>query len=137
MFAVIRTGGKQYRVTENTRIQVERLPGNPGDAVELNDVLMVGGSDGAPMIGTPVIDGAAVFAEVIEQKRGPKVIVFKKRRRKNYRRLRGHRQDLTVLRITGISADGERPPAKAPPVAEPPVAAPPATDETTDAATEE
>jgi large subunit ribosomal protein L21 len=137
MFAVIRTGGKQYRVTENARIQVERLPGNPGDAVELNDVLMLGGDGGASVVGTPLVGGAAVFAQVIEQKRGPKLLVFKKRRRKNFRRLRGHRQDLTVLRITGISADGTPPAALATAVADAPSLPAPPAEAAADAATEE
>lgn len=111
MFAVIRTGGKQYRVSENARIEVERLPGNPGDAVTLDQVLMVGGQGAVPVVGAPLVEKAAVFAEVVEQTRGDKVLIFKKKRRKNHRRLRGHRQDLTVLKITGISTSGERPAA--------------------------
>jgi large subunit ribosomal protein L21 len=103
MFAVIRTGGKQYKVAENDLISVEKLPGEPGAAVELSDVLMVG--DGAAArTGTPTLAGASVAATVVEQKKGPKIIVFKKRRRHNYRRKNGHRQELTVLRITGITA---------------------------------
>ena len=114
MFAVIRTGGKQYRVSENARIEVERLAGSPGDTVTFDDVLMVGGSGGeAPMIGETALGTAAVFAELLAQTRSDKVLVFKKKRRKNYRRMRGHRQDLTVLRITGISPSGEMPAAAA------------------------
>ncbi len=116
MFAVIRTGGKQYRVTEQSRIEVERLSALPGETLEISDVLMVGGTDGAPLIGAPALDQAIVFAEVVEQTRGEKILVFKKKRRKNYRRTRGHRQHRTVLRIVGISPSGERPeprPAKA------------------------
>ncbi|MCW5698610.1 MAG: 50S ribosomal protein L21 [Rhodospirillales bacterium] len=109
MFAVIRTGGKQYRVTENARIEVERLPGDPGETIALGDVLMIGGDEDAPLVGAPLVDNAAVFAEVVEQKRGPKILVFKKKRRKHYRRTRGHRQELTVLRVTGISPTGEAP----------------------------
>lgn len=109
MFAVIRTGGKQYRVSENSSVQVERLSGDPGDVVTFDQVLMVGGDGGPPLVGAPVVEEAAVFAEVVAQTRGDKVLVFKKKRRKNHRRLRGHRQDLTLLRITGISASGERP----------------------------
>jgi large subunit ribosomal protein L21 len=109
MFAVIRTGGKQYRVAPNDLVTVEKLAGEPGDAVEFDEVLMVG--DGAEVAtGTPLVAGAAVSAEVIEQSRAPKIIVFKKKRRHNYRRKRGHRQYQTVLRITAIrSAVGERP----------------------------
>ncbi len=109
MFAVIRTGGKQYRVTENDRLVVEKLTAAPGDTVRLGDVLMVGGDQAAPRIGSPVLGSASVFAEVLEHKRDAKVLVFKKRRRKNSRRLRGHRQNLTVLRVTGISESGEEP----------------------------
>lgn len=102
MFAVIRTGGKQYRVAPDQLVTVERLDGEPGSSVTLEDVLMVGG-DGAVKIGTPVLAGASVTAEVVEQTRGPKVIIFKKKRRQNYRRKKGHRQDLTVLKITAIA----------------------------------
>ena len=103
MFAVIRTGGKQYRVAEGDIIKVERLEGEAGAKVTLDQVLMVGEGEGAK-VGLPLVAGASVAAEVVAQDRGPKVIVFKKKRRKNYRRKNGHRQDLTVLRITGISA---------------------------------
>jgi|APTNR8051073442_1049403.scaffolds.fasta_scaffold07118_6 large subunit ribosomal protein L21 len=108
MYAVIRTGGKQHRVQHNDRLVVERLAASPGDMVALDDVLMLGG-DGAPSVGGAVPDTARVFAEVLEQRKGRKVIVFKKKRRKNHRRLNGHRQLETLLRITGISATGERP----------------------------
>lgn len=113
MFAVIKTGGKQYKVAENDTIVVETLAGEPGAVVELNDVLMIGESGKAPSVGTPSLDKAAVFAEVLEQTRGDKIIVFKKKRRQGYRRKKGHRQDLTVLRITGISATGKKPAVKA------------------------
>jgi large subunit ribosomal protein L21 len=100
---VIRTGGKQYRVAPDDVIQVEKLAGEPGSSVTLGDVLMVGeGADARA--GAPLLAGAAVTAEVVEQRLGDKVIIFKKKRRHNYRRKRGHRQHLTVLRITGISA---------------------------------
>ncbi|MGK9168855.1 50S ribosomal protein L21 [Inquilinus limosus] len=102
MFAVIRTGGKQYRVAPDQLVTVERLDAEPGASVTLDEVLMVGG-DGAIKIGTPVLAGASVTAEVVEQTRGPKIIVFKKKRRQNYRRKKGHRQDLTVLKITAIA----------------------------------
>jgi len=103
MFAVIRTGGKQYRVAPNDIIEIEKIAGKPGDIVELGEVILLGG-DGGPKTGSPTIAGALVAAEVIEQKRGEKIIVFKKKRRKNYRRKRGHRQELTVLKIEEISA---------------------------------
>ncbi|MGP1397551.1 MAG: 50S ribosomal protein L21 [Inquilinaceae bacterium] len=104
MFAVIRTGGKQYRVAENDVIRVERLDGDAGASLTLSDVLMVGGQGADAKVGAPLIAGASVTAEVLEQGRGPKIIVFKKKRRQNYRRKKGHRQDVTVLRITGIKA---------------------------------
>jgi len=104
MFAVIRTGGKQYRVAKDDVIEVELLPGEPGASVTLADVLMVGGEGAEPRSGKPLLAGASVAAEIVAQEKSDKVIIFKKRRRHNYRRKRGHRQDLTVLRITGISA---------------------------------
>ena len=113
MFAVIRTGGKQYRVAKDDKIVVEKLTGEPGAMVELADVLMIGGDGKAPTVGSPVIDKAAVFAEVVEQSRADKIIVFKKHRRKNYRRTRGHRQEQTVLRIVDVSPTGTRPKAGA------------------------
>ena len=105
MFAVIRTGGKQYKVAKDDVITVEKLAGEPGSTVTLDDVLMLG--DGASVSnGTPRLAGASVTAEVVEQTRSDKVLVFKKRRRHNYRRKNGHRQALTVLKVTGISAGG-------------------------------
>lgn len=101
MYAVIKTGGKQYRVAPNDVIQVERLDVKPGASVELDQVLMLGGDE--PKFGAPLVAGVKVAATVLEQVRGPKVIIFKKRRRKNSRRRTGHRQDLTVLRITDIA----------------------------------
>jgi large subunit ribosomal protein L21 len=102
MYAVIKTGGKQYRVAENDLVTVERLAGAAGDKVELDQVLALG--TGADLkIGTPVLAGATVSAEIVKQARGDKVIIFKKRRRQNSRRKNGHRQDLTVLKITGIA----------------------------------
>ena len=109
MFAVIRTGGKQYRVAKDDKIIVEKLLGEPGTMVELSDVLMIGGDGKALTVGTPVIDKAAVFAEVVEQSRADKIIVFKKNRRKGYRRTRGHRQQQTVLRIVDVSPTGAKP----------------------------
>jgi large subunit ribosomal protein L21 len=101
MYAVIKTGGKQYRVAKNDLLEIERLPGDKGVNIEFNEVLMIGGDAGAK-IGAPHVAGAKVMAELVEQTRGPKLIAFKKRRRKNSRRKRGHRQDLTLVRITSI-----------------------------------
>lgn len=103
MYAVIKTGGKQYRVAKDDVVEVERLQGEPGDTIELTDVLMVGEGDDVT-IGTPVVSGAKVIAELAEQSRGPRLIAFKKRRRKSSRSSRGHRQDLTKLKITEIVA---------------------------------
>jgi large subunit ribosomal protein L21 len=101
MFAVIRTGGKQYKVTSGDVIEVEKLEGEDGSTLTIDQVLMV--VDGtSTSIGTPLVAGATVTAELVRQARGPKLIIFKKKRRQNYRRKKGHRQDLTVLRITGI-----------------------------------
>jgi large subunit ribosomal protein L21 len=102
MFAILKTGGKQYRVGVGDQIVVERLEGDIGAQISLTDVLALGGD--APRVGTPTIAGAAVRAKIVQQPRGTKVIVFKKKRRKNYRRKRGHRQELTVLKIEEISA---------------------------------
>ncbi|MBK8253518.1 MAG: 50S ribosomal protein L21 [Polyangiaceae bacterium] len=101
MYAVIKTGGKQYRVTEGQRLCVEKLAGAAGDKVTLDEVLFVGGD--SPKIGQPTVKGASVSAEIVTQLRGKKLIVFKFRRRKNYRRKTGHRQPYTELKITGIS----------------------------------
>ncbi|MGH7913069.1 MAG: 50S ribosomal protein L21 [Candidatus Binataceae bacterium] len=101
MFAIVRTGGKQYRVGVGDQITVERIVGDVGAEIELGDVLAIGG-DEAPVIGTPVVPDAAVRARIVQQPRGTKVIVFKKKKRKNYRRKRGHRQELTVLKIEEI-----------------------------------
>ena len=103
MYAVIRTGGKQYRVASGQVLKVERLAGEVGETIAFDQVLMVGDGDGEPRIGAPLVDGAQVTAEVLEQGKAPKVIVFKKKRRKNYRRKRGHRQLQTVLRIRDIA----------------------------------
>jgi large subunit ribosomal protein L21 len=103
MYAVIKTGGKQYRVEKDAVLKLERLPGAAGDSITFGEVLLVGGENGTS-IGSPLVAGASVTAEVLEQMRGPKIIVFKKRRRKHYRRKNGHRQELTVVRVTGISA---------------------------------
>src|SRR6202045_1639935 len=111
MFAIIRTGGKQYRVAEQDLITVDKVSGQPGDAVRFGEVLLVGGEN--VMIGSPMVSGATVAGEVVEQGRGKKVIAFKKRRRKNSRRKRGHRQEFSVIRITEILTDGRKPAAKA------------------------
>jgi large subunit ribosomal protein L21 len=113
MHAVIRTGGKQYRVAPNDVITVEKLAGEPGGEVAFEDVLLVSGEDGV-RAGTPRVEGARVTATVLEQARADKIVVFKKKRRKNYRRTHGHRQQVTVLRIADISL-GEGAAAKAPP----------------------
>ena len=103
MYAVIKTGGKQYRVAKDEVLTVEKLDGDTGGKIEFTEVLMVGG--GAGVEGRrAAVSGAKVTAEIVEQTRGPKVIAFKKRRRKNSRRKRGHRQDLTKIRITDITA---------------------------------
>jgi len=107
MFAVIKTGGKQYKVAAEDVIRVEKVKGEPGDIVEFAEVLMLGGDP--VVLGSPVVAGASVAGEVVEQTRGAKVIAFKKRRRKNSRRKRGHRQELSVIRITEILTDGKRP----------------------------
>ncbi|HYM30246.1 MAG TPA: 50S ribosomal protein L21 [Candidatus Cybelea sp.] len=105
MYAVIKTGGKQYKVASGDVITVERLGGEAGSVVAIDQVLAIGG-DGALKLGKPLLEGAAVAATIVEQTRGDKIIVFKKKRRQNYRRKNGHRQDLTVLRIGGIAASG-------------------------------
>jgi large subunit ribosomal protein L21 len=101
MYAIIKSGGKQYRVAENDLLTLEKLPDDAGQTVELAEVLMVG-DEGGVRVGAPFIEGARVTAEVVEHSRARKIIVFKKRRRKHYRRRAGHRQHQTVLRITGI-----------------------------------
>ncbi len=108
MFAVIKTGGKQYKVAPNDILRIEKIAGQPGDTVELGEVLAVGGEAGVTL-GAPLVEGAKVAAEVIEQGRADKIIVFKKKRRKNHRRRNGHRQHETVLRVTEILTDGEKP----------------------------
>jgi large subunit ribosomal protein L21 len=103
MFAIIRTGGKQYKVAPDDVIAVEKLAGEPGSTIELAEVLMVGEGDNVST-GTPLVSGASVSATLVEQRRADKIIVFKKKRRHNYRRKNGHRQYQTVLRITEIRA---------------------------------
>ena len=106
MYAVVAAGGKQYRVSPGDRIEVEKLAGEVGQTIALDHVMMVGGGEGAVDIGTPTVDDAWVEAQIVDQKRGKKIIVFKHKRRKGYRRKQGHRQSLTALRITGIHTDG-------------------------------
>ena len=117
MFAVIRTGGKQYRVAAEDVIKVEKVKGDPGEIVQFGEVLVVGGD--SITLGVPIIAGASVAAEVLEQGRGPKVIAFKKRRRKNSRRKRGHRQEFTLICVTEILTDGAKPTIAARPKREP------------------
>ncbi len=117
MYAVIRTGGKQYRVSPNDVIKVEKLPGSAGETITFSDVLAVGSSGGGTSVGAPLVAGASVTATVIAQDRLDKVIIFKKRRRQNSRRKNGHRQHVTVLRIAGVMADGHQDEPKADPAA--------------------
>jgi len=102
-YAIIKTGGKQYRVSEGDTIRVEKIQGEVGSSIELDEVLMLGGGDDVS-VGTPLVSGAKVTAEIVAQDRAKKIIVFKMKRRKNYRRKQGHRQPYTELRITGVSA---------------------------------
>ncbi len=135
MYAVIRTGGKQYRVAPDDVIRVERLTAEPGKSVDFDEVLLVG-EGAATTAGTPLVAGAKVRAKVLEEVRGEKIIVFKKKRRQGYRRKQGHRQNLTVLRITDITdADGKtvsaavaKPAAKSKAAAKKPKAKPKAAD---------
>ncbi|MGB0554462.1 MAG: 50S ribosomal protein L21 [Alphaproteobacteria bacterium] len=107
MFAVIKSGGKQYKVAKNDVIRVEKLDAEAGASIDLNEVLMVG-DDKSQTVGVPLVDGASVSATVLEQMRDRKIIIFKKKRRQNYRRKNGHRQHLTVLRIDDILAAGKK-----------------------------
>ncbi len=113
MFAVFKTGGKQYRVAAEDVLKVDKVKGEPGEIVEFGEVLLVGGD--SVTLGAPTIAGATVAAEVLDQARGPKIIAFKKRRRKNSRRKRGYRQEFTLVRITEILTDGQKPSKTAPP----------------------
>lgn len=106
MFAVFKTGGKQYRVAAEDVLRVDKVKGDPGEVVEFGEVLIVGGE--TVTLGAPTVAGATVAAEVLDQARGPKVIAFKKRRRKNSRRKRGHRQGFTLIRITEILTEGRK-----------------------------
>ena len=107
MFAVIKTGGRQYRVVPDDVLEIGKIAGDVGTIVQLGEVLVVGGD--TPVLGIPMVAGASVAAEVLDHKRGPKVIAFKKRRRKNSRRKRGYRDEITVLRITEILTDSKKP----------------------------
>jgi large subunit ribosomal protein L21 len=107
MFAVIKTGGLQYSVAEDQVVRIGRIAGEPGQIVQIGNVLMLGGDK--PELGTPVVSGASVAVEIVEQSRGAKIIAFKKRRRKNSRRKRGHRQDYTVVRVSEILTGGAKP----------------------------
>jgi len=113
MFAVFKTGGKQYRVAAEDVLKVDKVKGERGEIVEFGEVLVVGGD--SVTLGVPTVAGATVAAEVLDQARGPKIIAFKKRRRKNSRRKRGHRQEFTLLRITEILTDGKKPDKEPPP----------------------
>jgi len=104
MFAVIKTGGKQYRVAAQDVLAVDKIEAQPGETIEFEEVLLIGGD--AVTLGAPTVAGASVAAEVVEQGRGPKIIAFKKRRRKNSRRKCGHRQQFTRVRITEIRTEG-------------------------------
>lgn len=127
MFAVIKTGGRQYRVVPDDVLEIGKIAGDVGTIVQLGEVLVLGGD--APVLGVPTVEGATVAAEVLQHKRGPKVISFKKRRRKNSRRKRGYRDEITVLRITEILADGKAPTIGPRPKREKPVVTKPAEDE--------
>jgi large subunit ribosomal protein L21 len=121
MYAVIRTGGKQYRVAPEDVIEIERLAANAGDQVQFSEVLMVAG-EGGISFGAPLVAGATVAGEVTALTRGPKLVIFKKKRRKHFRRKNGHRQDLMQVRITEILTDGRKPEQRARPVAAEPAA---------------
>jgi large subunit ribosomal protein L21 len=107
MFAVIKTGGRQFRVAPNDVLEIGKIAGDVGKIVQLGDVMVVGGD--TPTLGFPFVKGASVAAEVLDHKRGPKVISFKKRRRKNSKRKRGYRDEITVIRVTEILTDGKAP----------------------------
>jgi large subunit ribosomal protein L21 len=107
MFAVIKTGGRQFRVVPDDVLEIGKIAGDVGTIVQLGEVLIVGGD--TPVLGLPFVSGASVAAEVLDHKRGPKVISFKKRRRKNSKRKRGYRDEITVIRVTEILTDGKSP----------------------------
>jgi large subunit ribosomal protein L21 len=123
MFAVIKTGGRQYRVVPDDVLEIGKIAGDVGTIVQLGEVLLVGGE--SPVLGVPTVAGASVAAEVLHHKRGPKVISFKKRRRKNSKRKRGYRDEITVLRITEILTNDNKPTVGPRPKREKPVVAAP------------
>ena len=112
MYAIIKTGGKQYKVAESDTIQIERQKGEAGDTVSFGEVLVVGGEAGITL-GSPLVSGAQVAGEIVRHNRSATILVFKKRRRQNSKRSRGHRQDHTLVRITEILTDGKAPSKKA------------------------
>jgi large subunit ribosomal protein L21 len=126
MFAVIKTGGRQYRVVPDDVLEIGKIAGDVGTIVQLGEVLLVGGDQ--PLLGMPTVAGASVAAEVLQHKRGPKVISFKKRRRKNSKRKRGYRDEITVLRITEILTNDNKPTVGPRPKREKPVVTAPADD---------
>jgi len=111
MYAVIKTGGKQYKVAAGNLVAIEKRVGSAGDSISFDEVLLVGGDD-STTVGSPLVAGAAVAGEIVDQKRTGKILVFKKRRRQNSKRSRGHRQEQTLVRITEILTDGKKPAAK-------------------------
>ena len=131
MFAVIKTGGRQYRVVPDDVLEIGKIAGDVGTIVQLGEVLLVGGD--SPVLGAPTVAGATVAAEVLQHKRGPKVIAFKKRRRKNSRRKRGYRDEITVLRITEILTNDNKPTIGPRPKREKPVAVAPVDGDDDDA----
>jgi large subunit ribosomal protein L21 len=131
MFAVIKTGGRQYRVVPDDVLEIGKIAGEVGTIVQLGEVLLVGGEQ--PVLGTPTVAGASVAAEVLQHKRGPKIIAFKKRRRKNSRRKRGYRDEITVLRVTEILTDNKQPTVGPRPKRQKPVAAAPTEGEDAEA----
>ncbi len=131
MFAVIKTGGRQYRVVPDDVLEIGKIAGEVGTIVQLGEVLLLGGEQ--PVLGAPTVAGASVAAEVLQHKRGPKIIAFKKRRRKNSRRKRGYRDEITVLRVTEILTDNKQPTVGPRPKKEKPVAAAPADGEDAEA----
>jgi large subunit ribosomal protein L21 len=133
MFAVIKTGGRQYRVVPDDVLEIGKIAGDVGTIVQLGEVLLVGGE--SPVLGAPTVAGASVAAEVLQHKRGPKVISFKKRRRKNSRRKRGYRDEITVLRITEILTNDNKPTVGPRPKREKPVVAAPVDDDGDEAPT--
>ena len=134
MFAVFKTGGKQYRVAAEDVLKVDKVKGEPGEIVEFGEVLVVGGD--SLTLGAPTVAGATVAAQVLDQARGPKIIAFKKRRRKNSRRKRGYRQEFTLLRITEILTEGRKASKTAPPKPQRAQAPAPAAAEAEDGAAE-